>query len=204
MLAINNNIQAMNISRTPNRTTTASLRQTETLSSGLRVKRAANDASGLVVSEGFRSQFTRLAQNLRNAENANDLLQVAESSLNEASRMLQRMRELAVFSADGHINDDHRQVITFEFDQLRQSIDRIAQSTTYNNQNLLAGFGRIVDQDSTSVIRSRNGFAGCARFGYRGWQLHLCRCRRRLADPGQWTDYPDAKFAHGAGPRQSG
>ena len=97
----------MNISRTPNRTTTASLRQTETLSSGLRVKRAANDASGLVVSEGFRSQFTRLAQNVRNAENANDLLQVAESSLNEASRMLQRMRDLAVLSADGHINDDH-------------------------------------------------------------------------------------------------
>ena len=157
MLAINNNIQAMNISRTLNRTTTASLRQTETLSSGLRVKRAANDASGLVVSEGFRSQFTRLAQNLRNAENANDLLQVAESSLNEASRMLQRMRALAVLSADGHINDDHRQVITFEFDQLRQSIDRIAQSTTYNNQNLLAGFGRIVDQDSTSVSEAETG-----------------------------------------------
>ena len=163
MLAINNNIQAINVGRTLTRTTATSLRQIETLSSGLRITRASNDASGLVVSEGMRSQVVRIAQNVRNAENANDLLQVAESSLNEVSSILQSMRVLAVKSSDGHINDDNRQSLVFEFNQLRQSIDRIAQSTTYNTQSLLAGFGRVVGQGATAVEEAADTGVHAAR-----------------------------------------
>ena len=126
-------------------------RQIEIMSSGLRVRRAENDASGVSISEGLRSQVAGLSQNVRNTEQAADLLQVAEGGLQEVSKTLIHMRELVVRSADSTITDEQRQTAAAEFNQLRASIDRIAQATTYNNQILLAGVTQVVEEASTAV-----------------------------------------------------
>ena len=123
----------------------------ETVGSGLRITRAENDAAGLTISEGFRSQLTRLGQNVRNAEHATDLLRVAEGSLHTASAILQRMRELAVQSSNGHLNDTQREVITSEYCKASTALDRVAQATVYNGRILLAGFVEVDDAASTSM-----------------------------------------------------
>jgi flagellin len=96
-----------------------------------------------------------------NAEQGSNLLQVAEGSLNEINAMLIRMRELAVQSASSTVNDSNRESIQAEYSQMIQEIDRIAQSTTYNDQVLLTGFGNNVDAASTALTASdTTGVAG--------------------------------------------
>ena len=106
-LRINNNISAINARRTISRNSAIVNRKLERLSSGLRVGRASDDASGLVVSEGMRGELAGLNQNIRNAEQAFNLLQTAEGSLQEVNNILIRMRELAVQSASSTINDSN-------------------------------------------------------------------------------------------------
>lgn len=151
MLSTYSNIQAINVRRSITRNRTRVEQQMETLGSGLRVKRAAHDAAGLSISEGLRSQVTRLGQSVRNAEQANDLLRVAAGSLEQAGEILQRMRELAMQAADGTLVDSQREVLQAEFNQGRAAIDRIAQATVYNNRILLAGFTDVDDGASTAV-----------------------------------------------------
>ena len=151
MLTTNNNILAINVRRTINKNKVATDRQVETLGSGLRIKRAENDASGLSISEGMRSQLVRLGQNIRNAEQANSMLRVAEGSLEEAGQILQRMRSLATQASDAHLADAQREILQTEYSQARASIDRIAQATVYNNRILLAGSAEVDDDASTSV-----------------------------------------------------
>ena len=127
----------------------------ERLSSGLRINRAADDAAGLSVREGMRAELSGLKQNVLNAEQGSNLLQVAEGSLNEVNSMLIRMRELAVQSASSTINDLNREGLQAEFTQIVQEIDRVTQSTTYNNQVLLTGFGKEI-QELSSVITASN------------------------------------------------
>ena len=129
-LRVNNNIMAINAQRSVGRSINGVNRQLERLSSGLRVNRAADDASGLVVSEGMRGELSGLNQNVRNAEQASNLLQVAEGSLQEVNNILVRMRELSVQSASSTISDKNRESLSAEFVQLRSEIDRIAQATT--------------------------------------------------------------------------
>ena len=100
----------------------------------MRINRAADDAAGLSVREGMRAEISGLKMNVLNARQGSNLLQVAEGSLNEINAMLIRMRELAVQSASGTVNDSNRESIQAEYTQLIQEIDRIAQSTTYNDQ----------------------------------------------------------------------
>jgi flagellin len=107
-LRVNNNIMAINARRSIDRSMGTVNRQLERLSSGLRVNRAADDASGLVVSEGMRGELSGLNQNVRNAEQASNLLQVAEGSLQEVNSILVRMRELSVQSSSSTINDSNR------------------------------------------------------------------------------------------------
>ena len=92
--------------------------------------------------------------NVLNAEQATNLLQVAEGSLNETNAILIRMQELATQSANSTVTDENREAIQAEFTQLTSEIDRIAQATTYNNQNLLTGFGNTVSTASTAVAQS--------------------------------------------------
>ncbi len=153
-LRVNNNIAAINSRRRLNANNRDLNTRLERLSSGLRINRAADDAAGLSVREGMRAEISGLKMNVLNAEQGSNLLQVAEGSLNEINAMLIRMRELAVQSASSTVNDSNRESIQAEYSQLTQEIDRIAQSTTYNDQVLLTGFGNNVDADSSALTAS--------------------------------------------------
>ena len=153
-LRINNNIAAINARRNMNANFRDQGLRLERLSSGLRINRAADDAAGLSVREGMRAELSGLRQNVLNAEQGSNLLQVAEGSLNEVSAMLIRMRELSVQSASSTVNDLNRESIQAEFNQIIQEIDRISLSTTYNDQTLLTGFGNSIDTASTVVTGS--------------------------------------------------
>lgn len=151
-LRVNNSIPAINTQRSISRNVNVLNRGLERLSSGLRVNRAADDASGLVVSEGMRSEVARLNQNVRNAQQGSDLLQVAEGSLQEVNNMLVRLKELANQSSTSTVNDTNRESIAAEFNQLISEIDRIAEATTYNGGNLLAGFGNQVSSTASTAV----------------------------------------------------
>ena len=153
-LRVNNNIAALNARRQLNANNQDLNVRLERLSSGLRVNRAADDAAGLSVREGMRAEISGLKMNVLNAEQGSNLLQVAEGSLNEISSMLIRMRELSVQSASSTLNDQNRQAIQAEYTQLTSEIDRVAQSTTYNNQVLLTGYGNNIDSDSSALTNS--------------------------------------------------
>ena len=153
-LRINNNIAAMNSRRRLNANNRDLSTRLERLSSGLRVNRASDDAAGLSVREGMRAEISGLKMNVLNAEQGSNLVQVAEGSLNEINAILIRMRELSVQSASSTINDQNREALQAEYSQLTSEIDRIAMSTTYNDQNLLAGFGNNIDADSTALTIS--------------------------------------------------
>ena len=153
-LRVNNNIAAINSRRQLNANNRDLSTRLERLSSGLRINRAADDAAGLSVREGMRAEISGLKMNVLNAEQGSNLLQVAEGSLNEINAMLIRMRELAVQSASSTVNDSNRESIQAEYTQLIQEIDRIAHSTTYNDQVLLTGFGNTVDATSTALTAS--------------------------------------------------
>ena len=153
-LRVNNNIAAINSRRQLNANNRDLSSRLERLSSGLRINRAADDAAGLSVREGMRAEISGLKMNVLNAEQGSNLLQVAEGSLNEINAMLIRMRELAVQSSSSTVNDSNRESIQAEYTQLIQEIDRIAQSTTYNDQVLLTGFGNTVDATSTALTTS--------------------------------------------------
>ena len=151
-IRVNSNIAALNTQRAISRNIAGSNRGLERLSSGLRVNRAMDDASGLVVSEGLRSEAAKLNQNVRNAQQGSDLLQVAEGSLQEVNNILVRMRELSIQSSTSTINDSNRESVSAEFNQLVSEIDRIASATSYNSSNLLSGFGNNVSSAISTAI----------------------------------------------------
>ena len=153
-LRVNNNVAALNARRHLNTNNKDLNTRLERLSSGLRVNRASDDAAGLIIREGMRAEIAGLKMNVLNAEMGSNLLQVAEGSLNEVNAVLIRMQELATQSANSTVSDQNREAIQAEFTQLSSEIDRIAQATTYNNQNLLQGFGNSVTSASTVVTGS--------------------------------------------------
>ena len=155
-LSINNSISSISTRHDINRNFTRVSRQLERLSSGLRVNRAQDDASGLVLSEGMRGELSGLNQNVRNAEQATNMIQVAEGSLLEVNNMLLRMRELAVQSSTSTVNDTNREAIAAELNQLVTEIDRVAQATTYNKQSLLTGFGNNVSVTASTAVTASN------------------------------------------------
>lgn len=153
-LRVNNNISAINAGRHLNANNRTLGVKLERLASGLRVNRASDDAAGLAVREGFRAEISGLKVNVSNAEQATNLLQVAEGSLNEVNAILVRMRELSVQSSSSTVTDENREAIQAEFTQLSTEIDRIANATVYNEQSLLTGFGNQVDASSTALTAS--------------------------------------------------
>ena len=154
MLSTNNNLMAMNVARSLGRSQAQSASVVAKLGSGFRIERASDDAAGVSISEGMRSELAQLGQNVRNAETANDLLQVTQAPLRESSQILLRMREMAVAAANGHLVDSQRQILDAEFNQSRAGIERLVVATRYNNDALLAGQIAVDDQTSTAVADS--------------------------------------------------
>jgi flagellin len=138
-LQINTNIAAMNAYRNLSSTQNAMSTSLERLSSGLRINRAADDAAGLAISEKLRSQANGLNQASSNAQDGISLIQTAEGALNETHSILQRMRQLAVQSANDTNTNTDRSQIQKEVAQLSQELDRISNSTQFNGKNLLDG-----------------------------------------------------------------
>jgi flagellin len=122
------------------------------LASGMRVNGGRDDGAHLSVSEGMRAELGGLTEGTRNTEKAMDLLRTAEGGLNEISAILLRMRELATQGSSDSLNDKNREAMDAEFNQAKEFIDRIARLSSYNDQNLLSGFGSEVDADLSSAM----------------------------------------------------
>lgn len=139
-LRVNTNIEAVNAHRNLLVSATLLAKSQEKLASGYRINRAADDAAGLAISEKLRSQVRGLNQAVRNAQDGISLLQTAEGGLTETENLLQRLRELAVQSSNGNLNDaDDRAAIDREAQQLLAEIGRIATNTEFNKLKLLDG-----------------------------------------------------------------
>ena len=138
-LSINQNIAATNAYRNLSNTQNDLSKSLEKLSSGFRINRAADDAAGLAISEGLRSQVGGLKVAARNAQDGISVVQTAEGALNESHAILQRMRDLAVQSANDSNDSNSRAAIGSEAKALGAELTRMADKTTYNNVNLLDG-----------------------------------------------------------------
>ena len=139
-MVVQHNMQAMNANRMLNITTGEQAKSTEKLSSGYRINRAADDAAGLTISEKMRKQIRGLDQASTNAQDGVSSVQTAEGALTEVHSMLQRMNELAVQAANGtNSKESDRQAIQDEIDQLTTEIDRVAETTKFNEIYLLKG-----------------------------------------------------------------
>jgi flagellin len=152
---INQNITSINARRHLGMSDASTRQAIERLASGLRINRAAEDAAGLFVSEQMRAQIAGLRQANLNVQNAINLLQTAESGMEQIGNMLARLKELAIASADGSFNNTNRLAIQKEVDQILQEMDRIARSTTFNGMTLLEGpaFTFQVGDTGTSISR---------------------------------------------------
>ena len=138
-MVVQHNLTAMNSNRMLGLTTASQAKSTEKLSSGYKINRAADDAAGLSISEKMRKQIRGLTQASLNAQDGISAVQTAEGALNEVQDMLQRMNELAVKSANGTNSEDDRSYIQNEIDQLTTEIDRVAETTKFNETYLLKG-----------------------------------------------------------------
>jgi flagellin len=136
-MKINHNIQALNAYRNLSQTMNQTSKSLEKLSSGLRINRAADDAAGLAISEKMRSQIRGLDMAERNALDGISLIQTAEGALSSTHQILQRMRELAVQAANDTLEDQDREAIQSEVNQLTSEINRIGNSTEFNAKKLL-------------------------------------------------------------------
>ena len=136
---INTNTASLNTYRSYGSAQAGLEKNIERLSSGLWINKAADDAAGLAISDRMNNQVRGMQQANRNVQQGNNLLQTAEGAMNEIGNILGRMRELAVQSASDTVTQDDRSSIDLEFDQLRLEINRIADSTEYNNTKLVNG-----------------------------------------------------------------
>ena len=138
-MVVQHNLTAMNSNRMLGITTGQQAKSTEKLSSGYKINRAADDAAGLSISEKMRRQIRGLTQASANAQDGISCVQTAEGALNEVQDMLQRMNELAVKGENGTLTSTDRSYIASEVSQLMTEIDRVKQTTTFNEKSLLDG-----------------------------------------------------------------
>ena len=170
-MVVQHNLTSMNANRQLGVTTTNQAKVSEQLSSGYRINRAADDASGLTISEKMRKQIRGLSQASDNAQNGVSLVQTAEGALSEVTDMLQRMNELAVKSANGTNTSTDRMAIQKEVQALCSEVDRVQESTEFNKQKLLNGnfTGKLlqVGADNTSAQQIRISITkmDCATIG---------------------------------------
>ena len=138
-MVINHNMSALYSNRTLGVTNNALTKDMEKLSSGEKINRAGDDASGLAVSEKMRAQIRGLNQASKNAANGISFIQTTEGYLQETTDIMQRIRELAVQSSNGIYSDEDRMQIQVEVSQLVQEVDRIASQAQFNGMNMLTG-----------------------------------------------------------------
>ena len=138
-MVVQHNLTAMNSNRMLGVTTSTQAKSTEKLSSGYKINRAADDAAGLSISEKMRKQIRGLDQASTNAQDGVSAVQTAEGALTEVHSMLQRMNELAVQSSNGTNSESDRKAIQDEINQLTTEIDRVAETTKFNETYLLKG-----------------------------------------------------------------
>ena len=153
-MVINHNMSSLYADRVLGISNDGIMRNIEKLSSGERINRAGDDASGLAVSEKMRSQIRGLNQANRNIENGVSFIQTTEGYLQETTDILQRVRELAVQSSNGIYSDEDRMQIQVEVSQLVSEVDRIASQAQFNGMNMLTGrYG----SESDSVMQFQIG-----------------------------------------------
>jgi len=138
-MVVQHNLTAMNSNRMLNVTKGAQSKSTEKLSSGYKINRAADDAAGLAISEKMRRQIKGLTQASANAQDGISAVQTAEGALGEVHDMLQRMNTLAIQASNDTMTDTDRGYLDQEVKALVSEIDRVASTTTFNEQNLLDG-----------------------------------------------------------------
>ena len=134
-----NNIPSLNAQRILGINNGRLAQSVERISSGIRINRGSDDAAGLAISEGLRSDIRTLRQAVRNANDGISLINVTEGALNEQSGIMIRLRELASQAATGTVGSTERATIQLEFTALRNELDRIAQTTEFNGQKLVEG-----------------------------------------------------------------
>ena len=163
-MVVQHNLTAMNSNRMLGLTTASQAKSTEKLSSGYKINRAADDAAGLSISEKMRKQIRGLTQASSNAQDGISTVQTAEGALNEVQDMLQRMNELAVKAANGTNSEDDRSYIQNEIDQLTTEIDRVAETTKFNETYLLKGDKSLEKDYTYSYKNFKAAQAGAASF----------------------------------------
>ena len=151
-MVVQHNMQAMNANRMLNITTSSQSKATEKLSSGYKINRAADDAAGLSISEKMRKQIKGLDQASTNAQDGISAVQTAEGALTAVHSLLQRMNELATQAANGTNSSSDREAIQNEIAQLTTEIDRVAETTKFNETYLLKGNGKT----TTNVISAKD------------------------------------------------
>ncbi len=139
MISLRTNVASLNAQRTLSKTQHALANSLSKLSSGLRVRSAADDAAGLAISEKMKAQIRSLKQAERNSNDGISLIQTADGTLNEVHGMMDRLRELAVQSANGIYTNEDRTFINDEFQSLVSEVTRIAKTTEFNGHKLLDG-----------------------------------------------------------------
>ena len=169
-LRIATNVSSLNAQRNLRSTRVLLDRSLERLSSGYRINRAGDDAAGLAISEKLRAKTRGLVQAERNANDGISLIQVAEGGLNEVGNILVRLRELGVQSASDTIGDRERRYLDEEYQNLKEELDRIANSTEFNGTYLLDGTGGSLDfQVNTGGLN----LLGVDRISFDAFQLDV-------------------------------
>jgi flagellin len=161
-MVVQHNMQAANANRMLNVTTGQQAKSTEKLSSGYRINRAADDAAGLTISEKMRKQIKGLDRASTNAQDGVSAVQTAEGALTEVHSMLQRMNELATQSANGTNSTTDRKAIQDEIDQLTTEIDRVSETTKFNETYLLKGNPQTAEK--ATFMRSGYAYNATAKF----------------------------------------
>ena len=182
-MVVQHNMQAANANRMLNVTTSAQSKSTEKLSSGYRINRAADDAAGLTISEKMRKQIKGLDRASTNAEDGVSAVQTAEGALTEVHSMLQRMNELAVQSANGTNSETDRKAIQDEVVQLTTEIDRVSETTKFNETYLLKG--DTTGTHTANFISPKYAIKANALYDEKGTQLTADTLKTTLAEGGK-------------------
>ena len=207
-MVVQHNMQAANANRMLNVTTGQQAKSTEKLSSGYRINRAADDAAGLTISEKMRKQIKGLDRASTNAEDGVSAVQTAEGALTEVHSMLQRMNELATQASNGTNSESDRSAIQDEISQLTTEVDRVAETTKFNETYLLKGnpdgsssdvkvnahdaglAGKLTDNgDGTSTFNT-----GVLNVGDK---ITIAGKQYTIADSAKNSDYADLKTTQG-------
>ncbi len=138
-LVINTNVSSLRAQTSLSATQQSVAKSFQRLSSGFRINQAADDAAGMAISESLKARIRSFAVAERNTSSAVSMTNTAEGGLNQISGIIQRMRELAVQSANGDLTSTDRGFIDTEFQQLKNEIDRLSETTQFNTKELLAG-----------------------------------------------------------------